>query len=213
MDDPVTLFCFVLVLVAGVLRFLYLYAQFGRDGSVRKRTRPCKTMIVVGAGGHAMEMFKLLSGIDLDRYSPRLYVVAKNDKMSREKIESFEPAQPANVSAIMRAREVGQSYISSVATTFGAVLDSIPLIWRTRPDLLLCNGPGTCVPVCLAAYFIKYIGLKDVKIVYAESICRVEHLSLSALLLYKFAVANEIIVQWPRLAERYPKTKYCGRML
>lgn len=209
----VILCCFVLVLVTGMLRFVYLYTQFGRDGSARKRKAPCRTMIVVGAGGHAMEMFKLLTGIDFNHYSPRHYVVARNDTMSREKIESFESPRAADISVIMRAREVGQSYISSVGTTLGAVINSLPLILMLKPDLLLCNGPGTCVPVCLAAYFIKYIGLKDIKIVYAESLCRVEHLSLSALMLYKLAIANEVVVQWPQLARKYPKTKYCGRMI
>lgn len=57
-----------------------------------------------------------------------------------------------------------------------------------RPDLLLVNGPGSCIPVVFAAALFDMIRLRDTIIIYEESICRVESLSLSGesprLLLY-----------------------------
>ena len=201
------------VLILSVSRFFYLAVHNGGGGVNEKRTKPCKTVIVVGAGGHAMEMMRLLSGLSREHYSPREYVVAENDQMSKKKIADFEYPEKPVVRGIMRAREVGQSYRSSVLTTLKAIFHSVPLMFISRPDLILCNGPGTCIPVCFSAYFLKFFGLKSLRIIYVESICRVEHLSLSAILLYRLCMADQILVQWPQLAEKYSRTKYIGRLI
>ena len=76
----------------------------------------------------------------------------------------------------------------------------------------LVNGPGTCIPVCLSAWLFNKLLLKSShssKIVYVESICRVSTLSLSAKILVHFA--DDILVQWPELAAKYPKSKYIAR--
>lgn len=54
-----------------------------------------------------------------------------------------------------RSREVGQSYLTSIVSTLYATLYALGLVWRQMPSLVLCNGPGTCVPVCLAAYAVS----------------------------------------------------------
>uniref|UniRef100_A0A8V5GTE8 UDP-N-acetylglucosamine transferase subunit ALG14 n=1 Tax=Melopsittacus undulatus TaxID=13146 RepID=A0A8V5GTE8_MELUD len=76
---------------------------------------------------------------------------------------------------------------------------------------ILCNGPGTCVPVCISALLLGLLGIKRAIIVYVESICRVETLSLSGKILYYFS--DYFIVQWPDLKEKYPKSIYLGRIV
>ncbi|XP_025950024.1 UDP-N-acetylglucosamine transferase subunit ALG14 homolog isoform X2 [Dromaius novaehollandiae] len=76
---------------------------------------------------------------------------------------------------------------------------------------ILCNGPGTCVPVCISTLLLGLLGLKRAIIVYVESICRVETLSLSGKILYYFS--DYFIVQWPALKEKYPKSVYLGRIV
>ncbi|XP_064927193.1 UDP-N-acetylglucosamine transferase subunit ALG14 homolog isoform X3 [Columba livia] len=76
---------------------------------------------------------------------------------------------------------------------------------------ILCNGPGTCVPVCISALLLGLLGIKRAIIVYVESICRVETLSLSGKILYYFS--DYFIVQWPGLKEKYPKSVYLGRIV
>ncbi|XP_033289139.1 UDP-N-acetylglucosamine transferase subunit ALG14 homolog isoform X1 [Orcinus orca] len=78
-------------------------------------------------------------------------------------------------------------------------------------QLVLCNGPGTCVPICISALLLGILGIKKVIIVYVESICRVEHLSLSGKIL--FHLSDYFIVQWPTLKEKYPKSVYLGRIV
>jgi len=43
-------------------------------------------------GGHTTEMLQLLSGVNLDKYLPRLYIVAGTDHMSADKARTFETA-------------------------------------------------------------------------------------------------------------------------
>jgi beta-1,4-N-acetylglucosaminyltransferase len=56
---------------------------------------------------------------------------------------------------------------------------------------------------------VQFFG-KDVKIVYVESIARVESLSLSGKLLYR--TADYFLVQWPQLKAKYPAAQYLGRL-
>ncbi|XP_052160267.1 uncharacterized protein LOC127777696 [Oryza glaberrima] len=64
---------------------------------------------------------------------------------------------------------------------------------------IFCNGPGTCIPLCVSAFLLKVLGLGWSSIFYIESIARVKKLSLSGLLLYKLRIADQFFVQWPQL--------------
>nr|GEV28276.1 UDP-N-acetylglucosamine transferase subunit ALG14 homolog [Tanacetum cinerariifolium] len=86
---------------------------------------------------------------------------------------------------IYRSREVGQSYITSVGTTLLAIGHALWLMVKIRPQVILCNGPGTCIPICAIAFVFKILGIRWSYIFYVESIARVKRLSLSGLLLYK----------------------------
>ena len=204
-----------------LLRFIYLASKCGKDAipPTKKRTSPGRTLVVLGSGGHTAEMLRLLGGMNLENYTPRVYVVAEGDKMSVDKVEKFESVSSAtfkgtvNIRKVPRARKVMQSYITSIFSTLIAVLYSLPIVWSACPDLVLCNGPGTCIPICFWAYVMKFFGLTDSKIIYVESVCRVEHLSLSGLLLYYLCMADCVFVQWPQLKQKYPRTLYIGRIV
>ncbi|KAM7161838.1 calponin-3 isoform 2-T2 [Macrochelys suwanniensis] len=181
------------------------------------RTAPLSLLVVAGSGGHTTEILRLLSCLS-QSYSPRHYIFADSDKMSEDKIRTFEQKSAETYSnsqftlnRIPRCREVCQSWSSSVLTTLYSILYSFPLTFRLNPDLILCNGPGTCVPVCISALLLEILALKKVIIVYVESICRVETLSLSGKILYYFS--DYFIVQWPALKEKYPKSVYLGRIV
>lgn len=177
-------------------------------------------LIVAGSGGHTAEILRLVGSLS-GAYSPRHYVIAESDEMSAKKIHSLELARAQNDSTtehteyylhrIPRSREVRQSWLSSVFTTLYSIWFSFPLVHRIKPDLVLCNGPGTCVPICVSALLLGILGIKKVIIVYVESICRVETLSLSGKILWH--LSDYFIVQWPTLKEKYPKSVYLGRIV
>lgn len=201
-----------------VLRYLWLIWKNGVDNGM-KRSQPCRTAVVLGSGGHTSEMLKILGGLNLKNYAPRLYIIADGDQMSQNKARAFETASAAAASqevtlkTIPRARKVMQSYFTSIFTTLAAIATSFTSVASFRPDLVLCNGPGTCIPICFWAYFLKFLGLKGTKIIYIESLCRVQKLSLSGILLYYLYIADCVYVQWPQLKKLYPRTRFIGRVL
>jgi len=85
---------------------------------------------------------------------------------------------------IYRSREVGQSYITSIWTTLIAMGHALWLMIKIRPEVvlcqndlvllsyfsllqfelimyaiiqILCNGPGTCIPLCAIAFIFKVL--------------------------------------------------------
>ncbi|KAM4021472.1 UDP-N-acetylglucosamine transferase subunit ALG14 [Anomaloglossus baeobatrachus] len=174
-------------------------------------------LVVAGSGGHTTEILRLLSCLSTSYY-PTHYVLAETDKMSEEKIHSFETSKEKTstdpkytIHRIPRSREVRQSWSSSFLTTLQSLVYSLPLTFQLKPDVILCNGPGTCIPVCFSALLLGILGIKKILIIYVESLCRVESLSLSGRILYY--VADHFIVQWPLLKDKYPKSTYLGRIV
>lgn len=194
-----------------LLRLVYLLVVIRRNASaglqgVFKRKGPARTMIVMGSGGHTAEMLQIVERLDFTRYTPRQYVIAEADKTSVVKVIDVEVHREPDLSkqqyeivTISRSRHVQQSYFSSIFTTLAAICNSIPLVLRHRPDLILTNGPGTCVPVCLVAFLAKLFFLAPAcRIVFVESFCRVKSLSLSGKIL--LWITDLFVVQWPGLA-------------
>ncbi|KAK9791371.1 hypothetical protein WJX73_002186 [Symbiochloris irregularis] len=179
-----------------------------------------RTLIVLGSGGHTAEMLVLLSRMNPDTHGPRSYIVAATDAMSEKKAITAEqsrsetaPDKAFDVHRIPRSREVGQSYITSVWTTLVALYAAFALVWTLRPQLVLVNGPGTCIPICVATLALRMFARRKGKLVFVESIARVQTLSLSGKILYYLHMTDLFFVQWPVLQHRYPRTRYCGRLL
>jgi beta-1,4-N-acetylglucosaminyltransferase len=110
---------------------------------------------------------------------------------------------PIRLYDLPRSREVGQSYFTSAFSTLHAFLWSLYLVWyEVRPDLLICNGPGTCLPLCAAALLGRVLCVLDCPVVFVESLCRVKTLSLTGRILYP--VTDVFAVHWTELRDKYP---------
>ncbi|XP_029955992.1 UDP-N-acetylglucosamine transferase subunit ALG14 [Salarias fasciatus] len=204
--------------LTGLLLLLRVYAVV-RTGTKRRPGAggAVSVLVVAGSGGHTTEILRLVDSLSA-AYTPRHYVLADSDRMSQEKIWSLERSRQQAASSaqvhihrIPRSREVLQSWTSSVLSTVHALRFSLPLVFRLRPDMVLCNGPGTCVPVCVAGLLLGVLGLKKVLIVYVESVCRVQTLSLTGKILYP--VSDYFFVQWSSLRDRYPGSIFLGRIV
>ncbi|ORY97190.1 UDP-N-acetylglucosamine transferase subunit ALG14 [Syncephalastrum racemosum] len=191
----------VFLLTAILLRVRAILPGRRRTPSFTSRHGPCKTCIVLGSGGHTMEMLRLVQTLG-EQYQPRVYIVA--DALSAKALQ--RQSEPNEVIPIARARHVGQSWSSVPFTAARALLDAIRVVWKIMPDLILCNGPGTCVPICLAAYIPRFLGIRNIQIVYIESFARIHALSLTGRLLYHFV--DRLLVQWPDLQDT--KAEYHG---
>jgi beta-1,4-N-acetylglucosaminyltransferase len=202
----VALACFALFRIAWHLFRAHTLGR--RHRLAGKLERPIRTMVVLGSGGHTAEMLSILSKLSRDTYTPRTYCYAETDTHSSERVKRADEC--ATLVSVPRSREVGQSFSSSVLTTLVAFYAAWPIVWRHRPQLLLVNGPGTCLPICIAAVLLRTLARRPCTIVYVESICRVRTLSLTAHMLRPFA--DRLFVQWQALARRYPFTEYHGRL-
>ena len=173
--------------------------------------KSCPVMIVFGSGGHTAEMLQLLSSLSLDRYGPFSYIISRTDSTSEKRAKSsgIVPSS-SHFESIPRSREVGQSYFTAFFMTIWAIIVSFELMWRLRPKLLLVNGPGTCLPLCLAAVILKWLRLLNVKIVFVESACRVQSLSVTGKILYYGRLADSVMVQWKLLTKKYPRSEFVG---
>lgn len=207
-------------ITAAFLYSIFIVGQFIQEfyqTYFHKRKRPrisnrsVKTLIVIGSGGHTSEILKIVKHMNHSRYSPRVYVMASSDSWSENRIKDVERnSEDYKLVKIPRSRNVHQSYITSVVTTLYSILYSLPVLFYHNPDLILCNGPGTCIPICLVAFFMRVIRYSNNVIIFIESICRVKTLSLSGQIMRFFA--DEMLVQWPELQKKYSETKYIGRL-
>lgn len=193
-------FAAIIVLSGLALLGRILYVLSKKDGNYAERSQPAKTLIILGSGGHTTEMLQIVRHLSFQRYSPRIYIHAETDKISVGKIDEVELGNDDHrVAKISRSREVGQSYLTSVLSTLVSFGDSIKIVWNEMPDLILCNGPGTCVPICVAAFILRLGFVKEMKIIFIESFCRVKTYSLTGKILYH--IADSVIVQWPQLCK------------
>lgn len=193
--------CFTFLAFAGILilaRACYLI--FIKSNKPRGKSRPARTMIILGSGGHTAEMLRIVKHLNVENYSPRVYIRAQTDKLSAEKVRDLEGSnKDYKIVEIYRSREVRQSYFTSVWTTIFATLNCLPVLWRENPKLILCNGPGTCVPLCVIAFFFKALFITESVTVFIESFCRVKTFSLTGKILYY--LADYVIVRWAYLSK------------
>lgn len=172
-----------------------------RARSRGRRQAAASLLYVLGSGGHTAEMLSLLSALPRAQFWPRTAVAADTDVTSEARARAAGAlGARARLLRIPRAREVGQPAATAILSTCRACLVALRLVAAVRPDVLLVNGPGTCVPVALAALGLNLLGLTDCRIVFVESICRVQSLSATGRLMYW--LADAVHVQWPELHRR-----------
>lgn len=213
----VTLLLLFFIRLTYVLYTLHMEPRQRYDGP-----RPVRTLIILGSGGHTAEMIAIVQQLNKRNYTPRFYVIADTDKHSETKalhVESLVASQstarpnPAfSIHRIQRSREVRQSFLSAITSTLLSIWQCVPLVYRLRPDLVLCNGPGTCVPICLIAFLYKVLYIvPDCRIVFIESYCRIKTISLTGKILLWFI--DMFVVQWPQLQHASERIEYYGRLL
>lgn len=92
--------------------------------------------------------------------------------------------------------------ILCVIKLLGVMIRSFFILKKEKPTHIISFGSMITWPIC-------FIGkLMNIKIIYVESIARVNSASLTGRLIYPFA--DLFIVQWEGLLQFYPKAKYGG---
>ncbi|MGH3024809.1 MAG: PssD/Cps14F family polysaccharide biosynthesis glycosyltransferase [Gaiellaceae bacterium] len=84
-------------------------------------------------------------------------------------------------------------------------LTAVRLLRAVRPKVVLTTGAGVAVPFAWAGRLL------GARVVYVESLTRIERPSLSCRLIAP--VASRIYAQWPELTEAVPKARYVGNVV
>jgi UDP-N-acetylglucosamine:LPS N-acetylglucosamine transferase len=87
---------------------------------------------------------------------------------------------------------------------WGAV-SSLWIAAMERPDVIISTGAGVVVFFCV---FAKLFGAK---LIFIESMAKVEKPTLTARILYP--ISDMFFVQWPVLKSFFPKAQYLGRLI
>ena len=120
----------------------------GRIHQIRRRTppkRPQRQLCIaalLGSGGHTAELLTILRALPQDQYTPRIYFTTTGDALSLKKAADAEGGSLARhamqgLAPIFRRRDKSRE-------------EHVP--WA---DVLIMNGPATCVPVVIAIIFMR----------------------------------------------------------
>ncbi len=85
---------------------------------------------------------------------------------------------------------------------FKNFIQSLKILYKERPDVIITTGAGVVVPLC---YIGKAIG---VKIIFIESFARITSRSLSGVFIYP--IADLFFVQWRSVLSKYGKKAVYG---
>ncbi|KZV87011.1 glycosyltransferase family 1 protein [Exidia glandulosa HHB12029] len=196
------------------------YVYWIHRKSVRRVARPsststCAVSVFLGSGGHTTEALQLVAGLDGSRYNIRAFIFSAGDSLSVQRASSLS-GSATQLIEIPRARRVHQP-LSTVPRTFflslfGTIRLVVPRAGQTPlGDILLMNGPGTCVVLCACVWIARFVGWPTPRMVYVESFARVTSLSLSGKILSPFV--DRFIVQWPQLASRSRFAEHRGWLI
>lgn len=85
------------------------------------------------------------------------------------------------------------------------IIVALRLILKIKPKAIFSTGGPICLPYALVA---KLLGKR---FIYLDTLSRVQDLSNTARLLYKYKLVSEIYCQWQTVADRYPGIEYHGK--
>lgn len=171
---------------------------------------PSKYLLAfLGSGGHTGEMLSMLSSYQSQTKGlVWTYAYSSDDSLSPKRVPN-----DSIVYCVPRARRVGQSFLTTIPAAIKALICCFWLVFTLNPRLVLGNGPGTCLLIIVAAKILRITGFVRTRIIYVESMARVNKLSLTGRLIYKLKLADRFVVQWPELKSQYPGTEYMGLLV
>lgn len=85
---------------------------------------------------------------------------------------------------------------------FSNTIKSVELMIKEKPDVIICTGVLSMIPLCLFGKLMKK------KLIYVESFAKVTSPTMTGKFLYKFA--DRFYVQWESMLIVFPKAVYRG---
>ena len=152
-----------------------------------------KVIFVCSSGGHLSEMLKLKKLFNEYDY---LLVTEKTEiteKLSNNYNMEFFKYGP------------NKNKIKYIGAVIYNMFKSISILIKFKPKTVLTTGAQVGG---IMSFFAKLFGKK---VIYIESLAKVNSLSVTGKMVYPFA--NKFYVQWEDLAKKYKKAEYLGRLM
>ncbi len=91
-----------------------------------------------------------------------------------------------------------------VLKMFCIFVKSIIIFLMERPDVIICTGVLSAIPMLVIGHFLKK------KVIYIESFAKITSPTMTGELVYKKHIADRFYVQWESMKEFYPDAIYLG---
>ena len=130
----------ILIIAALLLLAIRIYIVLSAKRSCKgykETVKRVRTLVYFGSGGHTTEMIRLITNLSPSKYNPITFAIGHTDTTSIEKVRSCKLAieEKAKWLRIYRTREVKQSWLTTIFTTFYSLLQALYEINRIRPQV------------------------------------------------------------------------------
>lgn len=152
-----------------------------------------KVIFVCSSGGHLSEMLKLKKLFNEYDY----LLVTEKTEITENLSDNYN----------MEFFKYGpnKNKIKYIWAVIYNMFKSINILVKFKPKTVLTTGAQVGGIMC---FFAKLFGKK---VIYIESLAKVNSLSVTGKMVYPFA--NKFYVQWEDLAKKYKKAEYLGRLM
>lgn len=152
-------------------------------------------IFVSSTGGHLSELLKLEPLFKKYNY----VVITEKTKTTEDLKDKYNTEYMVYGS---------RQYLFKYIFVFTAnVILSIKYILKYKPHTIVTTGAHTGGIMC---FFGK---LFNAKIIYIESLAKIDSLSMTGKNVYRFRVADKFYVQWEGLTKKYKRAEYIGRLI
>lgn len=152
-----------------------------------------RVIFVASSGGHLSEILKLEKIFKEYEY----LLVTEKTKITSKLIDTYN----------MEYLKYGpnNNKIKYIGNMIYNIFKSVKILIKFKPKTVLSTGAQVGGIMC---FFAKLLGKK---VIYIESLAKVNTLSTTGKMIYPFA--NKFYVQWETLSKKYKKAEYLGRLM
>lgn len=152
-----------------------------------------KVLFVASSGGHLTEILKLDKLFKDYEY----LLVTEKTELTKTLTKKY------NIEFLTYGPN--KNIFKYLGIVFSNILKCIKIVHKFKPDTVVSTGAQIGGIMCMIAK------LRGAKVVYIESLAKIDSLSVTARNVYPFA--DHFYVQWEGLTKKYKKAKYLGRLI
>lgn len=160
-----------------------------------------KICLTCAAGGHLNQLMNIM---DAFKEHDLFFITNKSETT----LDLEDLAKTYYISDSPKPLEIGTiqfNYLTFALYTMYIALPCLRMLLKEKPDTIVSSGGSASLCLC---YLGKLMGSK---IIYLESLTRVNDLSTTGKLVY--IISDLFLVQWEYLIKKYPKAKYWGKVI